>query len=133
MAESSSELTAADQLIQHNKEEPLLPVSKELIVTVTTEGSAVGAGVPSSNGAADSRLPAKVLEEEEATPTPPESPSLSSENETVTAATTEEDSLSDLLRHAKTDGGRETGKTGPEPEPGQDQDRTRTRPDRVQN
>ncbi|XP_010753802.1 ubiquitin carboxyl-terminal hydrolase MINDY-1 [Larimichthys crocea] len=109
MAESSSELTAADQLIQHNKEEPLLPVSKELIVTVTTEGSAVGAGVPSSNGAADSRLPAKVLEEEEATPTPPESPSLSSENETVTAATTEEDSLSDLLRHAKTDGGRETG------------------------
>ncbi|KAG8004796.1 Ubiquitin carboxyl-terminal hydrolase MINDY-1 [Nibea albiflora] len=111
MAESGSEPTAADLLIQTNKDEPPLPaepVSKELIVTTTTEGSEVRAEVLSSNGAADSRLPTKVLEEE-ATPTPPESPSLSSENETVTAGTTEEESLSDLLRHAKTDGGRETG------------------------
>ncbi len=120
MAESSSEpAAAADLQIEHNKEEPPLPVesvSKELIVTMTTEGpgltpgSDVGAEVPSSNGAADSPLPAKVPEEEEeATPTPPESSSLSSENGTVTAVTTEEESLSALLRHIKAEGGQDRG------------------------
>lgn len=118
MAESRSEAAAAaDLLIQHNKEEPSLPAestSKELIVTVTTEGQSpavaldVGAEVQSSNGAADCPLPAKVLEED-ATPTPPESSSLSSENGTVTAITTEEESLSLLLRHIKTEGGQDRG------------------------
>ncbi|KAM6973916.1 ubiquitin carboxyl-terminal hydrolase MINDY-1 [Tautogolabrus adspersus] len=66
------------------------------------------ADVLSSNGAADSPLPTKVQqqEEEEATPTPPEtSSSLSSGNGTVTAITTEEESLSTLLRHIKSVGG----------------------------
>lgn len=116
MAASSSE-----QLIEHSKEETSLPAeNKELIVIVTTEGpgptlgSDVRAEVPSSNGAANSPLPTKALEEEEeeeeATPTPPESSSLSSENGTVTVATTEEESLSVLLRHIRTDRGGEPGK-----------------------
>lgn len=113
MAESSSApAAAADVLIEHNKEEPSLPaetVSKELIVTTATKD--VGAEVPSSNGAADGPHPAKVPkeEEEEATPTPPDSSSLSSENGTITAVTTEEESLSALLRHIKTEAGQDRG------------------------
>lgn len=109
---------AADLLIEHNKEEPSLPAesaSKELIITTTTEGSDVGAKVPSSNGAAESPPTAKVLkeEEEEATPTPPDTSSLSSENGTMTAVTTEEESLSAILRHIKTEGGQDRdGETG---------------------
>ncbi|XP_054461520.1 ubiquitin carboxyl-terminal hydrolase MINDY-1 [Anoplopoma fimbria] len=105
MAESSSAPPAADLLIEHNKEDN---ISKELIVTTATGGSTE---VPSSNGAADSPLPTKVLkeEEEEATPTPPDTSSLSSENGTITAVTTEEESLSVLLRHIKTEGGQERG------------------------
>uniref|UniRef100_UPI0037E7BB05 ubiquitin carboxyl-terminal hydrolase MINDY-1 isoform X2 n=1 Tax=Semicossyphus pulcher TaxID=241346 RepID=UPI0037E7BB05 len=118
MAESSSEPSAAPgQLIDHSKQETPLPaesVSKDLIVTMRTErpGLDVKAEVLSSNGAADSPLPPKVQEEEEeeATPTPPEtSSSLSSGNGTVTALTTEEESLSVLLRHIKAEGGAETG------------------------
>lgn len=104
MAASSSEATAAaDLLIEHSKEE-----NKELIVTMTTEGLGldVRAGVSSSNSASGSPLPAKA--EEETTPTPPESSSLSSENGTVTVATTEEESLSVLLRNIKAE--REPGK-----------------------
>lgn len=121
MAASSSE-----QLIEHSKEETSLPAeNKELIVTMTMEGpgptlgSDVRAEAPSSNGAANSPLPAKALEEEEeATPTPPESSSLSSENGTVTVATTEEESLSVLLRHIRTDRGPDRGG---EPGKGSDQ------------
>ncbi|XP_068565486.1 ubiquitin carboxyl-terminal hydrolase MINDY-1 isoform X2 [Cebidichthys violaceus] len=100
MAESSTA-----PLTDHNREEPPPPkegVSKELI------------------GTADGPLPAKVLmetEQEEATPTPPDSSSLSSENGTITAVTTEEESLSVLLRHVKTEGGRDRGA-----EPGLDLD-----------
>lgn len=108
MAESSSE-PASDLLIK--------PVSKELIVTTAMEGlgrtpgSDTGAEVQRSNGDADSPLPAKVPkeEEEEATPSPPESSSLSSENGTMTAITTEEESVSALLRHMETEGGRDRG------------------------
>uniref|UniRef100_A0A671UN52 Ubiquitin carboxyl-terminal hydrolase n=1 Tax=Sparus aurata TaxID=8175 RepID=A0A671UN52_SPAAU len=126
MAESSSEpAAAADLLIEQNKDDPAGPagsISKELIVTTTTEGpgpapgSDVGAEVPSTNGATDSPLPAKVFEEE-ATPTPPDTSSLSSENDTVTAVTTEEESLSVLLKHIKTEGGQDR-----EGEPGLDLD-----------
>ncbi|GLD69810.1 protein FAM63A, partial [Lates japonicus] len=108
MAESSSE-PASDLLIE--------PVSKELIVTTAMEGlgrtpgSDTGAEVQRSNGDADSPLPAKVPkeEEEEATPSPPESSSLSSENGTMTAITTEEESVSALLRHMETEGERDRG------------------------
>lgn len=126
MAESSSEpAAAADLLIEQNKDDPAGPagsISKELIVTTTTEGpgpapgSDVGAEVPSTNGATDSPLPAKVFEEE-ATPTPPDTSSLSSENDTVTAVTTEEESLSVLLKHIKTEGGQDR-----EGEPGKQSD-----------
>ncbi|TNN39581.1 Protein FAM63A [Liparis tanakae] len=51
--------------------------------------------------------------EEEATPKPPNSSSLSTENWTITAVTTEEESLSALLGHVETVGA----------EPGLDQDR----------
>ncbi|XP_036949749.1 ubiquitin carboxyl-terminal hydrolase MINDY-1 isoform X5 [Acanthopagrus latus] len=118
MAESCSQpAAAADLLIEQNKDDPSGPagsVSKELIVTTTTEGpgpmpgSDVRAEGPSTNGAADSPLTAKVFEEE-ATPTPPDTSSLSSENDTVTAVTTEEESLSILLRHIKTEGGQDRG------------------------
>ncbi|XP_070840629.1 ubiquitin carboxyl-terminal hydrolase MINDY-1 [Chaetodon trifascialis] len=121
MAESSLEAAAADLLIERSKEErPVPAASKELIVTTATEGPGPTPGtdaeVPSRNGAADSPLPARVLEEE-ATPTPPESSSLSSENGTVTAITTEEESLSVLLRHIKTEGGQDQGgETGLDPD-----------------
>ncbi|XP_056256298.1 ubiquitin carboxyl-terminal hydrolase MINDY-1 [Seriola aureovittata] len=104
MAESSSEPAAAELLI-----EPTLAtetVSKELIVTTVTEGSGRTLGsdtrakVPSSNGDANSPLPSK----EEATPTPQESSLVSSENGTVTTVTTEEESVSALLRHIGTEG-----------------------------
>ncbi|XP_067469010.1 ubiquitin carboxyl-terminal hydrolase MINDY-1 [Thunnus thynnus] len=111
MAESSSEPTAADLLIRRNEEPPSLPaesISKELMVTMTTEGSEVRTEVLSSNGTADSPLPAIVLKEE-APPTPPESSPPSSENGTMMAATTEEESLSTLLRHIKFEGGVERG------------------------
>ncbi|XP_074542700.1 ubiquitin carboxyl-terminal hydrolase MINDY-1 [Halichoeres trimaculatus] len=122
MAESSSEAAAAasDFLITQNKPETPLPaesISKDLIVTMVTEkpgptlGSEVKAEVPSSNGAADSPVPPKVQEEEdEATPTPPEtSSSVSSGNGPMTTITTEEESLSALLRHIKTERAGEPG------------------------
>lgn len=107
MAASRSEPpAAADQLMEPSKEEMCLPSeNKELIVTTTMEEL----GVQSSNDAA-----ADTREEVEATPTPPESSSLSSENGTVTVATTEEESLSVMLKHIKTnrwpDEEREPGK-----------------------
>lgn len=114
MAESSSEPSAAtDLLTERSKDEPTVgseSFSKELIVTVTAEGSELEA--PSSNGTTDPALVAKVYQkdEEEATPTPPESsPSPSSENGTLTTVTTEEETLSALLRHIKTEGGPERG------------------------
>lgn len=112
MAESSSEPTAADLLIRRNEEPPSLPaesISKELMVTMTTEGSEVRTEVPSSNGTADSPLPSAVVLKEEAPPTPPESSPPSSENGTMMAATTEEESLSTLLRHIRSEGGAERG------------------------
>ncbi|XP_033493228.1 ubiquitin carboxyl-terminal hydrolase MINDY-1 isoform X1 [Epinephelus lanceolatus] len=119
MAESSSvPAAAADLVIEQNKDEVSLPaesVSKELIVTMTTDVSDVRAEALSSNGVADSPLPAKALkeeEEEEATPTPPDSSSLSSEDGTITAITTEEESLSALLRHIKSEGGQDRGEPG---------------------
>ncbi|KAM7384933.1 hypothetical protein PAMA_012017 [Pampus argenteus] len=102
MAEPSSKPTAADRLIQRNNEPQFLPtesISKELMVTMAMEGSAVRAGVPSSNGAANSPLPAP--------PTPLELSPLSSENRTAAAATTEEEST--LLRHIKSEGGAAQG------------------------
>ncbi|XP_071356304.1 ubiquitin carboxyl-terminal hydrolase MINDY-1 isoform X1 [Trachinotus anak] len=112
MAESSSEPAAADLLI-----EPTVTTetgSKELIVTPVMEGpgrtlvSDTGARALSGNGDADSPLPGKHLMEE-ATPTPPESLLLSSENGTVTAVTTEEESVPTLLRHMETEGGANRG------------------------
>ncbi|XP_038580278.1 ubiquitin carboxyl-terminal hydrolase MINDY-1 [Micropterus salmoides] len=109
MAESSSQ-PAADLLIERHKEEPSLPaesISKELILTAAPEGPEldVGAEAARSNGDAGSPLPVEVLKEEA---TPPES-SLSSENGTVTTVTIEEDTLSALLRHIKTEGGQGRG------------------------
>ncbi|KAM7373743.1 hypothetical protein PAMP_008572 [Pampus punctatissimus] len=104
MTEPSSEPTAADRPIQCNNEPQFLPaesISKELMVTMAMEGSAVRARVPSSNGAADSPPPAP--------PTPLELSPLSSENRTAAATTTEEESLSTLLRHIKSEGGAERG------------------------
>lgn len=106
---ASSSAAATDLLITQSKDETSLPAeSKELTVTMTTEGlqPRVTAEVPSSNGATDTPLPVRAEEEEEedeATPTPPESSSLSSDIGTVTVATTEEESLLVLLRHIKTD------------------------------
>ncbi|KAG7225238.1 hypothetical protein INR49_014628 [Caranx melampygus] len=104
MAESSSEPAAVDLLI-----EPTLTtetVSKELIVTTATEGpqSDTGAKAQSSNGDADSPLPGNDVKDE-ATPPPPESSLLSSENGTSTTVATDE-SVSSLLRHIETEGGK---------------------------
>ncbi|XP_041867818.1 ubiquitin carboxyl-terminal hydrolase MINDY-1 [Melanotaenia boesemani] len=108
MAESSSQpTTAADPLIEHSKEEPALikeSPPKELIVTMTMEELHLETKVPRSNGAADNSLSAKVPEEE-ATPTPPESSPSPSENETLTIGTTEDETLSVLPTHIKTEGG----------------------------
>lgn len=84
-------------------EEPSFPAENKLIQPPTKAGA---------TGAADSLFPATAVDDdddEEATPTPPESSSLSSENGTMTLATTEEESLSVLLR-GRTDGGGEAGK-----------------------
>ncbi|XP_040044688.2 ubiquitin carboxyl-terminal hydrolase MINDY-1 isoform X2 [Gasterosteus aculeatus] len=80
---------------------------KGLMVTTATEAT-------NGNGAASAPLPAKVLEEEEEEEaTLPNLSSLSSKPGTITAVTTEEESLSDLHRHVKAEGGqdseRETG------------------------
>lgn len=88
-----------------SEETPFPAENKELIVTATKIGATV-----LSSSATNSLFPAKAVDEdEEATPTPPESSSLSSENGTMTLATTEEESLSVLLRH-RPNGGGETGK-----------------------
>lgn len=111
MAESSSEpAAAAHVLMKHSKEEPSFSTetSKELIVTMATEalGQTPGPDVSIEvrSGNSDSPLP-KVPKEEEATP--PESSPLSPENGTITTVTTEEESVSDLLRHIKTEEGQE--------------------------
>lgn len=122
---ASSSAAETDLLITQSKDETSLPAeSKELTDTMTTAGLQphVRAEVPSSNGDTDTPLPVRAEEEEdEATPTPPESSSLSSDIETATVATTEEESLSVLLRHIKTervvDQGGEPGK---ESDQGQD-------------
>ncbi|KAL6100279.1 mindy1 [Pungitius sinensis] len=104
MAESSTAApTTTADVMELNKEEPPPPVDsfKRLIVTTATE-------VTSSNGAATGPLPAEVLEEV-ATPTPPNLTSLSSENGTISGVTTEEESLSVLLRHVKAEGGQDRG------------------------
>ncbi|TWW65907.1 ubiquitin carboxyl-terminal hydrolase MINDY-1 [Takifugu flavidus] len=79
--------------------------NKELILPTTKTGAAV-----LSSSAANSLFPAAAVDDddEEATPTPPESSSMSSENGTMTLATTEEESLSVLLR-GRIDGGEEAG------------------------
>lgn len=103
---ASSSTAATDLLITQSKDETSLPAeSKELTVTMTTAGLQphVRAEVPSSNGATDTPLPVRAEEDDGATPTPPESSSLSSDIETATVATTEEESLLVLLRHIKTD------------------------------
>uniref|UniRef100_A0A1A8CR78 Ubiquitin carboxyl-terminal hydrolase n=1 Tax=Nothobranchius kadleci TaxID=1051664 RepID=A0A1A8CR78_NOTKA len=105
MAESSSQPAAATNLqIEQSKEEPGLTgsVSKETVVTMATEGFDHSSRVESSNGAADSPRP--VHEEDEATPTPPESSPSLSENMTVTLVTTEDETLSVQLKHIKTGG-----------------------------
>lgn len=120
---ASSSAAATDLLITQSEDETPLPAeSKELTVTMTTEGLQphVGAEVPSSNGATDTPLPVRAEEEDEATPTPPESSSLSSDIETVTVATTEEESLLVLLRQIKTDS---MVDQGGEPGKGSDQGR----------
>ncbi|XP_069372606.1 ubiquitin carboxyl-terminal hydrolase MINDY-1 isoform X2 [Paralichthys olivaceus] len=66
--------------------------------------SDVVAEVPSNNGDADSPPPGKGLKEEEAM-----SSMLSTENGTMTAVTTKEESLSTLLRHMENEGGRDRG------------------------
>nr|XP_020477162.1 uncharacterized protein LOC109972556 [Monopterus albus]XP_020477163.1 uncharacterized protein LOC109972556 [Monopterus albus]XP_020477164.1 uncharacterized protein LOC109972556 [Monopterus albus]XP_020477165.1 uncharacterized protein LOC109972556 [Monopterus albus]XP_020477166.1 uncharacterized protein LOC109972556 [Monopterus albus]XP_020477167.1 uncharacterized protein LOC109972556 [Monopterus albus]XP_020477168.1 uncharacterized protein LOC109972556 [Monopterus albus]XP_020477169.1 unc len=115
MAESSLEPAAASDLLI---DQTLCTetVSKEPMVTVTADGlgstmeSDVGTQVSSSNEVRP--LHAVVLkekEEEEDTPTPPESSSLSSENGTITCITTEEESVSTLLRLIKTEGGQDGG------------------------
>ncbi|XP_040909154.1 ubiquitin carboxyl-terminal hydrolase MINDY-1 isoform X2 [Toxotes jaculatrix] len=71
-------------------------------------GPNTGINVPISNRDTGSPLPDRVLkEDEEATPTPPESLSLSSENGTITGITTEEESVAALLSHIKTEGGQD--------------------------
>uniref|UniRef100_A0A3Q2PP02 Ubiquitin carboxyl-terminal hydrolase n=1 Tax=Fundulus heteroclitus TaxID=8078 RepID=A0A3Q2PP02_FUNHE len=111
MAESSSAPT--DLLIGRGKEEAGLRET-----TAAAGGSDQGAKVPNSNGKADRPPPAREPEEdEEATPTPPEtSPSLS-ENETLTIATTEDETLSVQLRQLKAE--RRPGREG---EPDLDQE-----------
>uniref|UniRef100_A0A3B3HFJ6 Ubiquitin carboxyl-terminal hydrolase n=1 Tax=Oryzias latipes TaxID=8090 RepID=A0A3B3HFJ6_ORYLA len=114
MAESSSQPTAtADVLIDGSLDGSPLGVSKGLIVNTTKEGAgalrneASAAGLPFG----DRPFAARVTdEEEEATPTPPESsPSLSSENETLTLiTTTEERTLSGLLKQRKPEGRADT-------------------------
>lgn len=104
MAESSPQPSAtSDLLIECRTEEQSVSTgsfSKELMVTAAEEGSEI----PRSNGTANSTFPANVLEEE-ATPTPPESsPSLSSENATLTIVTTEDETLSVLLKQNKNEG-----------------------------
>lgn len=97
MAASSSELTAAaDVLIEHSKEEPTFSTenSKELIVTTATEGMEV------QSGNSDGLHHTKVQKEAEST-----SPEVSPENGTPT--TTEEESVSGLLRHMKTEKGQD--------------------------
>lgn len=114
---------AADLLVERSKDVsvPAESSAKDLLHTIESEGT--GAAVE-SNGAAEapsaanSSLPGRVPEEEEeATPTPPESSSsLSPEHETLTVATTEEESL------LKTEGGPDRGgKLGKRPEQIQDQ------------
>lgn len=101
MASPSSAPTEPD------REETSFPAeNKELILPTTKTGAAV-----LSSSATNSLFPATAVDDddEEATPTPPESSSLSSENGTMTLATTEEESLSVLLR-GRTDGGGEAGK-----------------------
>ncbi|KAM9384474.1 ubiquitin carboxyl-terminal hydrolase MINDY-1 isoform 1-T2 [Pholidichthys leucotaenia] len=98
MAESSSKPT------------PVNSFAKELIITTATDTSDLRVKEPSSNGA--TKVPP---EEEEATPTPPESsPSLSSESGTLTIATTEEEGVP--LRYVGPDGGPEEGGPGPDPD-----------------
>ncbi|MEQ2294755.1 Ubiquitin carboxyl-terminal hydrolase MINDY-1 [Ameca splendens] len=105
MAESSSQPAApTNLLIGRSKEEPSL--SKVTNVTMTTGGSDQGAKVPNSSSKADRPLPTRAPEEdEEATPTPPESSPSLSENETLTIATTEDETLSVQLRHIKAESG----------------------------
>lgn len=89
-------------------DETSFPAENNELILPTTK---IGVTVLSSS-AANSLFPATAVDDdddEEATPTPPESSSLSSENGTMTLATTEEESLSVLLR-GRTDGGGEAGK-----------------------
>ncbi|KAM3595738.1 uncharacterized protein V6R79_001898 [Siganus canaliculatus] len=114
MAESSSEPPTAPLLVGHKEDPPAESLSKEVIVTTGTEGSGVTPGpdaiveVLRSNGAADSPLPAKVLQDQEeeggekATATPLNTASVPSESGTA-ADTTEEESA--LLGPGRTDGG----------------------------
>lgn len=102
MAESSAPPAApASLLIGRSKEEPSLNTesrSKEMNDSIFTDGSDREAKVHN--------VSSKELEEDdEVTPTPPESSPSLSENETMTIATTEDETLSVQLRHIKTEGG----------------------------
>ncbi|KAM4724911.1 ubiquitin carboxyl-terminal hydrolase MINDY-1 [Anableps anableps] len=120
MAESSSQPAApANLLIGRSKEEPSLnaeSLSKGMTETVAADG----ARVQNSKSKTDESVPAREPEEDgEATPTPPESSPSLSENETMTLATTEDETLSVPLRRIKTEGG--AGRGG-EPAPDLDQE-----------
>lgn len=95
MAESGSQPT--NLLIGHSKEDPGLKtesLSKDTNQTKVTDGSKPAARAL-NNSKADRE------EDEEATPTPPESSPSLSENETMTIATTEDETLSVQLGHRK--------------------------------
>ncbi|XP_026205550.1 ubiquitin carboxyl-terminal hydrolase MINDY-1 [Anabas testudineus] len=107
MAESSSEpKSAADVLIEHGKEKPTFSTetSKEFSVTVAADGPGrtldLDIRVEAQSGNSDGPLHAKVQKEEETTST-----ESSPENGTITTITKEEESVSVLLRHMKTEGG----------------------------
>lgn len=117
MAESSSEpKSAADVLIEHGKEKPTFSTetSKEFSVTVAADGPGrtldLDIRVEAQSGNSDGPLHAKVQKEEETTST-----ESSPENGTITTITKEEESVSVLLRHMKTEGG-EDGDPGKSPD-----------------
>ncbi|XP_056262222.1 ubiquitin carboxyl-terminal hydrolase MINDY-1 isoform X2 [Pseudoliparis swirei] len=91
-------------------------VAKELLLTTLQVPSNAAGPLPATlqkeEGKEEKEEEEEEEKEEEATPTPPDSSSLSSENWTITAVTTEEESLSALLGQVETAGA----------EPGLDQD-----------
>ncbi|XP_015230532.1 PREDICTED: protein FAM63A [Cyprinodon variegatus] len=108
MAESSSQPAAPPNVLigrsigdqVPNTESP----SKEMNLAINTGGSDQEAKVPNSKSKAERSIQAREPEEdEEPTPTPPESSPSLSENETLTIATTEDETLSVQLGHVGTE------------------------------